>query len=398
MSLLSVDEARRRLLDNVSLLPEEEVPLGDAHGRVLARSIEAIRDQPPFPASAMDGYAVRGADTADAPTSLALVGQSKAGERFPGVLMQGQAVRIFTGAPVPDGADAILIQENANVDADRISFEMPVVPGAYIRPAGLDYKAGDRLIEAGGLLTPSVLALAASAGYTALPCRRKPTVALLATGDELVAPGQTPGPDQITSSNSIGISGIVRACGGEPIDLGIAPDDQSAIASHISRGERADILVTIGGASVGDHDLAHRALEARGTRFAFWRIAMRPGKPLMVGRLENTHVVGVPGNPVSALVCALLFLAPLIRTMLGLAPGPEIHDGSLGADIEANDAREDYVRARLETRADRVDVIPFSRQDSSMLRTLAASDALLIRAPHAPPGKAGDRCLFIRLP
>lgn len=397
MSLLSVEDARHRLLDEVSPLPQEDVPLDEAHGRVLARPIQSTRDQPPFPASAMDGFAVRAADTRAAPVSLTVVGTSKAGERFPARLSAGQAVRIFTGAPVPAGADAILIQENAILQGDRIRVAEPLSAGTFVRPAGLDFQAGDRLLEAGRILDARALALAASSGHAMLPCHRRPTVSLLATGDELVSPGETPGPDQIISSNALGIASIVRSSGGEPVDLGIVADDEAAITARLAEGEKTDVLVTIGGASVGDHDLAHQALSRRGTRFAFWRIAMRPGKPLMVGRLGATHVIGVPGNPVSAMVCALLFLAPLVRTLLGRPPGPRIEDGILGVDVDANDQREDYVRSRLVEGAGRSEILPFSRQDSSMLRTLAQSDALLIRPPHASAARKGDPCRFLRL-
>jgi molybdopterin molybdotransferase len=388
MSLLPVDEAVARLLDGVRPTGAETVPLADAAGRVLAADLAARRTQPPFPASAMDGYAVRAGDS-HAGARLNVIGTSRAGERFAGTVGSGQAVRIFTGAPVPDGADAILIQENADRLGDEIRVQEPPPAGSFIRPAGLDFKQGDVLITAGRKIDPRALALAAAMGHAALPVRKRPSVAILATGDELVSPGENPGPDQIIASNSIGIAALVSASGGEPFDLGIAADRIEAIGARVERAAGADILVVIGGASVGDHDLVQAALSAKGMALDFWRIAMRPGKPLMVGTLGRTRVLGLPGNPVSALICGHVFLKPLIRAMLGLAAPDEIATATLGSPMPANDGRQDYVRARLHSAEGHGVVTPFPLQDSSMLATLAAADALIIRPVLAPPAPAG---------
>jgi molybdopterin molybdotransferase len=389
MSLLPVGEATERLLAGVEPLPTEIVPIADASGRVLANDLKALRDQPPFSASAMDGYAVRGAETTVGAT-LKVVGMSRAGERFSGVLGSGEAVRIFTGAPMPDGADAVLIQEDADRGGDAIRVRESVSPGRNVRPAGLDFKTGDIGLSAGRVLDAHAISLAASMAHATLPVRRRPRVAILANGDELVPPGVLPGPDQIVSSNGIGLAALVREAGGEAIDLGIAPDNRTAIAAHVDRSAGSNILVVTGGASVGEHDLVQEALTSRGMALDFWKIAMRPGKPLMVGKLEKMRVLGLPGNPVSTFVCAELFLKPLIRAMLGLPPTLRIVTAKLGAAMPANDGREDYVRAKLTGRdGDRI-ATPFPVQDSSMLGALAAADALIvraIRAPAAPPGE-----------
>ena len=388
MGLLPVDEAIARLLDGVRPTGSETVALADAAGRVLAADLAARRTQPPFAASAMDGYAVRASDS-DAGARLKIIGTSRAGGRFGGAVGPGQAVRIFTGAPVPDGADAILIQENADRVDDEIRVDEPPRAGSFIRPAGLDFKEGDVLLNAGRKLDPRALALAGAMGHAALPVRRRPSVAILATGDELVSPGEQPGPDQIIASNSVGIAALVRASGGEPSDLGIAADRIEAIGARVERAADADVLVVIGGASVGEHDLVQAALSAKGMALDFWRIAMRPGKPLMVGTLGRTRVLGLPGNPVSALICGHVFLRPLIRTMLGLAAPEETVTAALGSPMPANDGRQDYVRARLQAAEGRRVVTPFPLQDSSMLATLAAADALIIRPVLAPPAAAG---------
>jgi molybdopterin molybdotransferase len=389
VSLLPVDDAVARLLSGVEPLPLEQVPLADALGRVLAGDVAARLTQPPFLASAMDGYAVRAADAA-AGARLKVVGVSRAGERFSGAVRPGEAVRIFTGAPVPDGADSILIQENTERDGDAITVTDPPEPGRYVRRAGLDFSAGDVLLQAGRALDARALALAASMGHAALPVRRKPRVAILANGDELVPPGTDPGPDQIISSNGVGLAALVRHCGGEPLDLGIAPDDKEQIGSFVDRAADAEILVISGGASVGEHDLVQAALAGKGMALDFWRIAMRPGKPLMVGRLGAMRVLGLPGNPVSTLVCSHIFLKPLIRAMLGLPTTQEIVTAKLGAAMRENDNRQDYVRARLETVDGERVVTPFGVQDSSMLATLAAADALIVRPVRAPALAAGN--------
>ncbi len=389
MSLVPVDEAVARLLAGVAPLPAEEVPLAEAHGRILAKDVKALLTQPPFPASAMDGYAVRTAEAAVG-ARLKVAGMSRAGERYRGVLGAGEAVRIFTGAPVPDGADSILIQENARSEGDVVEVVEPVAAGRHIRPAGLDFHAGDALLRAGTRVSPHALSLAASTGHATLSVRRRPRVAILANGDELVPPGAKPGPDQIVSSNGIGLAALVAEIGGEAIDLGIAPDKRETISVFVDRAAGSDILVTSGGASVGEHDLVQDALTDRGMKLDFWRIAMRPGKPLMVGRLGEMRVLGLPGNPVSTFVCAELFLKPLLRAMLGLPTAGQTATAKLSAPMPANDGRQDYVRARLAENANGLEATPFDVQDSSMLSTLAAADALIIRPVRAPAAAVGD--------
>lgn len=396
MSLISVAEAIERLLSGVAPLGPETVPIAAGHGRVLAETLAARLTQPPFAASAMDGYAVRAAD-ATAGARLVVVGMSRAGERFHGRLGPGEAARIFTGAPVPEGADAVLIQENAARDGEGIVVAEPVSAGQFVRRVGLDFAAGDHLLAGGRLLDPHALALAASMGYGAIPVRRRPKVAVLSNGDELVPPGETPGEDQIVSSNGIGLAALVRECGGDPADLGIAPDRREAIAASVDRAEGADILVVAGGASVGEHDLVQAALAERGMALDFWRIAMRPGKPLMVGRIGAMHVLGLPGNPVSALVCGHVFLKPLIRAKLGLPTEADMSVARLGAPMAENNGRQDFVRARLTGDRHRRAVTPFAAQDSSMLATLAAADALIVRPVRAPAAVAGDEVPILML-
>jgi molybdopterin molybdotransferase len=388
MSLLPVDEAVARLLAGVAPLPAEDVRLAKAHGRVLAADLPARLTQPPFSASAMDGYAVR-ATEAKAGARLKVAGMSRAGERFTGALRPGEAVRIFTGAPVPEGADAVLIQENARREGDTVEVIEPVAAGRNIRPAGLDFRKGDVILNAGRALDPHAISVAAAMGHASLPVRRKPRVAVLANGDELVPPGATPGPDQIVSSNGIGLAALIEELGGEAVDLGIAPDKREAIAAYVDRAASADILVTTGGASVGEHDLMQDALTDRGLKLDFWKIAMRPGKPLMVGRLGDMRVLGLPGNPVSTFVCAHIFLKPLVRALLGLPLGADLRTAKLGTPMPANDSRQDYVRARLTRSPEGLEATPFAIQDSSMLSTLAAADALIIRPVGALAAPAG---------
>jgi molybdopterin molybdotransferase len=397
MSLVPVEEALARLLAGVEPVEPEEVSLYDAAGRVLAHDLAARRDQPPFPASAMDGYAVRAADVAAPGARLEVIGRSRAGERFAGRLEPGQAVRIFTGAPVPDGADAILIQEDATVEGAAIVAREAVRAGQYVRPAGLDFGRGDVLLRSGRRLDPRALALAAAMNHHRLSVRRRPHVALLATGDELVPPGGEPGPDQIVSSNSVGVGALVAETGGDAIDLGIACDSVEDIAAAVDKARGADVLVVMGGASVGEHDLVNQALTECGMELDFWRIAMRPGKPLMVGRLGDMQVLGLPGNPVSALVCGMVFLKPLVRALTGFPPQTPPETARLGAAMAANDRRQDYVRARLAMRDGALTAIPFDRQDSSMLATLATAEALIVRPPHAPPAPEGAEVTILRL-
>lgn len=395
--LLPVETALERLLSDAEPISDvEQVPLHEALGRVLAQDLAAARTQPPFAASAMDGYAVRAADIADVPAELTVIGQSAAGRGFSGEVGAGEAVRIFTGAPVPKGADTVLIQENAEVvDAARIRTLDATARGRHIREAGLDFREGEVLIPAGSQLDAGRLTLAAAMNHPTLPLRRRPIVAILATGDELVRPGETPGPDQIVASNTFGVAAMIRKAGGTVVDLGIAADRMEAITAAVGKAEAAgaDILVTLGGASVGDHDLVQSALVSRGMELDFWKIAMRPGKPLMFGRLGERRVLGLPGNPVSTLVCAHLFLRPLVRLLAGLPPARSRRSAVLGSGMAENDGRQDYVRARL-TRDDDGALVatPFERQDSSMMKVFALADCLIVRKPHAPPAKAGDAC------
>ncbi|MEP0323793.1 molybdopterin molybdotransferase MoeA [Bauldia litoralis] len=401
MSLLSVDEAISRILGDAAVpLAIETVQLDEADGRTLAEDLASKRSQPPFPASAMDGYALRAEDATEG-MRLTVIGTAAAGHGFAGQVSTGETVRIFTGAPVPVGADTILIQENAErIDATTILVREPVSAGRHVRRAALDFAAGDTLIAVGTCLGARELSLAAAMGHGTVPVRRRPRVAMIATGDELVPPGDMPGPDQIISSNAVGLAAMIRSCGGEAIDLGIVADDRHAIEVAISRAAAlpADVLVTIGGASVGDHDLVKEALVASGMTLDFWRIAMRPGKPLMYGRLGAQRVLGLPGNPVSAFVCGLLFLRPLVHALLGHAHGDQSEPAVLAADIPANDRRQDYVRATIATGLSGLPLVaPLPIQDSAMLSTLAAADCLLVRAPGATAARAGDACHIIRL-
>ena len=400
MALMPVDDALERLLSNAGPLSAETVPIADAAFRVLAEPIAARRTQPPFDASAMDGYAVRAADVAAVPARLKVIGEAPAGRGFAGAVGPGEAVRIFTGAPLPAGADAILIQENAErAGDDAITAIETVQPGRHIRRAGLDFAEGDVLLDAGRMLDPAALALAAAANHPALAVVRRPVVAILATGDELVAPGDTPQPDQIVASNSYGVAAMAQSEGATVLDLGIAPDDRAEIAerTQTALSHPADIIVTLGGASVGDHDLVRSVLTGQGMELDFWKIAMRPGKPLMFGRFGDVRVLGLPGNPVSAMICAELFLRPLIASLAGREPIDRSETAVLGADMRGNDERRDYVRARLADKDGQIIATPFGTQDSSMLKTLAAAEALIVREPFAPEAKTGDACRIIRL-
>ena len=402
MSLLPVADALSRILADVRPLPVEHVALADAHHRRLAGDLAARRTQPPFANSAMDGYAVRIADLEEVPADLHVIGESAAGRRFSGALAAGQAVRIFTGAPLPEGADAVVIQEDTRRNGDIVTIQAPPRRGQHVRPAGLDFSEGEVLLRAGQSLSAKDVALAAAMNHATLPVHGQPRIAILANGDELVPPGTTPGPDQIIASNGFGIAALARAAGGRVRDLGIAPDRLADIERSIDRAvaEKSDILVTLGGASVGDHDLIREALVGSGMKLDFWRIAMRPGKPLMFGRLGDLRVIGLPGNPVSAMVCGLVYLRPLIRALSG-DPAPLDSAGEkavLGRDLPANDLRQDYLRAELHRdRQGTLIATPFEMQDSSMLALLARADCLLIRAPHAPAARAGETCTIMRL-
>jgi molybdopterin molybdotransferase len=400
-AMITVEEALARTLASANTpLEEEKVALEAAYGRVLARDINALRTQPPFANSAMDGYALRAADTAQAPCTLRVIGESAAGRAFEGAIGPAQAVRIFTGAPMPEGADAIVMQEDAPRDGDRISLAAAVSAGDNLREEGLDFRAGEVLIAAGRRLSPRDVALAAAANHTHLPVRRRSRVAILATGDELVQPGGRLGPAQIIASNNYTVAGIVEATGAIAIDLGIAVDDLGALKEGVGRARdaRADVLVTLGGASVGDYDLVQRALIVEGMELGFWRIAMRPGKPLMHGRLGAMRILGLPGNPTSSTVCAVLFLRPLLRALHGEPdPGADLSQGGrLAVDLPKNGLRQDYMRASLRRDPDGILVAtPAANQDSSLVKTMARADGLIVRAPHAEPAKAGDACRVI---
>jgi molybdopterin molybdotransferase len=401
VALMPVTDALSAVLAGAEPLPEEMVALDAAYHRVLARDVAALRTQPPQAMSAMDGYAVRAAEAA-AGARLKVIGEVAAGRPFETSIGAAEAVRIFTGGVIPDGADAVVIQEDTVAEGSAITVTEAAHPGRHIRPAGIDFRTGDVLLAKGSRLTDRDLSLAAGMNYPQLPVRRRPKVALLATGDELVMPGTVPGPGQIVYSNGYALRALARDEGAEITDLGIAADTIAATTDGIRRAHDAgaDILITTGGASVGDHDLVKRSLEAEGVAMAFWKIAMRPGKPMMHGRLGAMRVIGLPGNPVSSYVCGFLFLVPLIRTLSGRATIHHARETALlGRDVGSNDLREDYLRARLEARADGALIAtPVDHQDSSLLGNLAAARALVVRAPFAPKAAAGTPCDILRLP
>ena len=389
--MISVEQAQRQICEAFRPLPAEQVGLADALGRVLAEDVTARLSHPPFAVSAMDGYAVRGADVTKVPVRLRLVGTAPAGGRYEGRVGPGEAVRILTGGPLPDGADSIVIQENARRDGGTVELTAVAEPGRHIRAKGQDFEEGKTLLRAGARLTARDIGLAAAANRPWLKLRRRPRVAILSTGDELSMPGEPLGPAGIVGSNGLALSAFVRACGGVPTDLGIARDDSGVLANMLDGATGADLLITTGGASVGDHDLVQDALAARGMKLAFWKIAMRPGKPVMFGELGGTPVLGLPGNPVSALVTALIFVKPAFAVMEGRPVEDDTENAILGADLKANDLRQDYLRARLDRNAEgRLVATPMERQDSAMMAFLALADGLVIRSPHAPPAKAGD--------
>lgn len=392
MALIPVDEAKDRILRGAKALPRENLPLHECAGRVLAGAIRARRDQPPFPASAMDGYAVRFADVQAVPARLEVVGTAPAGHGFGGTVKAGQAVRIFTGAPVPKGADTVVIQENTEAGNGQVSVTVAAQrEGQHIRRRGLDFAKGQELLRRGTLLGAREVGLAAAMNWPDLPVTKRPRVAIFTTGDELVSPGKTPRADQIVSSNSFALSAFVRRYGGEAVDLGIIPDNLQAISRAVRKASGADVLLTTGGASVGDHDLVQAALKSEGIALDFWKIALRPGKPLMFARNGKQRILGLPGNPVSALVCARIFLKPLLSALLGLPPGDDVVKARLGSDLPANDLRQDYLRATVARGGDgSYEATPFKLQDSSMQRALSEAQGLIIRPPFAPAARTGD--------
>lgn len=397
--MISVDDARARILANLPTLPAEWVGLTDADGRVLADDIAARRTQPPADLSAMDGWAVRAADTAPLPATLTEIGESAAGHGFDGSISPGQTVRIFTGAPVPPGADAILIQENASQNGDQITVNESVEAGRYIRPAGFDFREGETGLSAGHAVSPRDIGLLAAMNVPWVPVRRRPRIALLSSGDELVRPGEHIGPNQIVSSNGLAIAAFVRRAGGIPVDLGIAADTEESVQRTADAARNCDMLVTLGGASVGKHDLIQDVLAAGGEDLQFWKIAMRPGKPVMFGEFRGMPLLGLPGNPVSSIVCALMFLRPAIAKMMAQTDADALRlTAPVARDIPENDQRAEYMRARLiRSESGQTLVEPFSRQDSSMLSVLSSADALAFRPAHAPAFKTGDMMEYIPL-
>lgn len=384
---LTVEDALSRVLSGATAANHtEEVALHRATGRILAGPLSARLTQPPFNASAMDGYAVRCADVGALPARLRVIGRSAAGHGFHAPVGAGEAVRIFTGAPLPEGTDGIIIQEDVVRDGDWITIASAKPDPEYVRRKGFDFTAGRQILDAGRRLSARDITLAAAMGHGALTVRRRPTVAILATGDELVTPGTTPAQDQIVCSNNLGIAAMVEAAGGAPVLLGIARDTCDSLNAHIETAADADVLVTIGGASVGDHDLVGPVLQSRGMSLDFWKIAMRPGKPLMFGRLGPQRVLGLPGNPVSSLICTRLFVLPLVRALLGLEPEPQqTLSARTTVPLEANGARAHYMRAIATRNAEgTLEATPVRSQDSSLLTPLAEADCLIVRPIKAP--------------
>ena len=393
-AMISIEQARAHVLAGLMPTGAEIVALADAWGRVTATDIAARLTHPPQDVSAMDGYALRAAD----PDPRVVVGASPAGHPWQGHVGPGQAVRLFTGSFVPDGADAVVLQEDTDVDGERITVRETTRAGQHIRRAGQDFRTGEIMVKAGTRLTPRQVGVAAAANHAWISVRRRPVIAILATGDEIVLPGEALPEGGIVSSNSHALSALVRACGGVPLLLPIAGDTREAIAAAAHDAQAADLLVTTGGASVGDHDLVASALGEQGLALNFWKVAMRPGKPLMHGHLGRLPLLGLPGNPVSAYLCAALFLKPAIERLLGL-PGeaPATVPATLSAPLPANDHRADHLRCRLALENGVLVATPASRQDSAMMRILADADGIILRAPHAPPAAAGDAVQVLRL-
>jgi molybdopterin molybdotransferase len=396
--MISVEEARQRILDALSPTPAEVVALADAWNRVTAEAVRARLTQPPADVSAMDGYALRAAD-GGLGARVRVIGAAPAGHPFDGQVGAGETVRLFTGSVIPAGADAILLQEDATRDGDLVQVNEAVTAGRHIRRAGQDFAKGDLVIPPGRRITARDVGLAAAANYPWLTVHRRPRIAILATGDEIAMPGEPIPSGGIVSSNSHALAALVRALGGEPMVLPVAPDDSSAISAVADSLAGMDMLVTTGGASVGDHDLIISSLQARGMTLDFWQIAMRPGKPLLFGQLGATPVLGLPGNPVSAMVCAILFLLPALSRLSGLpATAPPTSTAVLGSAVKGNDKRADHLRASISTdETGRLVVLPFAVQDSAMLRRLALADALILRPPFAPPLEEGAEVSIIRL-
>jgi molybdopterin molybdotransferase len=396
--MISVEEARQRILDALRPTPAEVVALAEVWNRVTAEPVRARLTQPPADVSAMDGYALRAAD-GGLGACLRVIGAAPAGHPFDGQVGAGEAVRLFTGSVVPPGADAILLQEDATRDDDLVAVNEAVVAGRHIRRAGQDFAKGDLVLPPGRRITARDVGLAAAANHPWLTVHRRPRIAILATGDEIAMPGEPIPTGGIVSSNSHALAALVRAAGGDPMVLPVAADDAGTIGAVADSVGGMDMLVTTGGASVGDHDLIIAALQARGMTLDFWQIAMRPGKPLLFGELGATPVLGLPGNPVSAMVCAILFLLPALSRLCGLpAAPPPVTTAVLGSAVKANDKRADHLRASISTdETGRLVVLPFAVQDSAMLRRLALADALILRPPFAPALEEGAEVSIIRL-
>ena len=398
--MTSVAEARARILASCQPLPAEMVALTDALGRVLAEPVTARLTQPPFASAMMDGWAVRAADlsdtSAESPVPLTRIGEAAAGHGFAGSIGPGQAVRIFTGAPLPDGADAVVMQEDCTADSATVRIPIAAKPGKFVRPAGLDFRAGEAVLPAGRRVTSRDVALAAAANVPWLKVHRRPRVAVLATGDEVRLPGEPLGPGQIVSSNAFGLCALVTTQGGIASNLGVAADTPESLAALAAGAEGADLLVTAGGASKGDYDYVRTVLG--GGTLEFDEVAMRPGKAVLFGRAGGVRLLGLPGNPVSAAVCAILFLKPALAALQGLAPDIRRHFARLAAPLPACDARADFVRATL-AHTDQGESVatPFARQDSAMTSRLARADALIIREPGSPPAEPGDRVEILPL-
>jgi molybdopterin molybdotransferase len=400
MALMPVAEALRLVLAEARPLPGEMVALENAVGRVLTDDVGALRTQPPAAVSAMDGYAVRASDVAAAPVALTLIGEVAAGHPFEGQVAPGQAARIFTGGMMPTGSDTVVIQELTSRADDTVVIQKATAKGRNVRDRGIDFTEGDVLLRKGRRLSDRDVMLAAAMNHPQVNVHRRPKVAILGTGDELVPPGQAPGPGEIVYSNGFALAALARNEGAEVRELGIVRDRIPDITSAVrqARAWGADVLVTSGGASVGEHDLVQRALAAEGLDLSFWRVALRPGRPMLHGRLGAMQVLGVPGNPVSSYVCAFLFLSPLIRKLAGRTDiEAEPERARLGRDLAANDERADYLRATLATGPDGPVATPLPSQDSSLMAPLAKADCLLIREPHAPAARAGSECVILKL-
>ncbi|MGE5514443.1 MAG: gephyrin-like molybdotransferase Glp [Bacteroidota bacterium] len=396
--MISVEVALERVIAGCRPTAPEMIALPAALGRVLAENVTARVAHPPLDVSAMDGYAVRAADLLT-PARLAVIGESAAGHPFVGTVEAGQAVRIFTGAAIPAGADAVVMQEDTSRHDDFVDIHTTVTAGHHVRPRGLDFLPGQPGLSAGTVMGPRQIALAAAMNVPWLSVRRRPRVAVLSTGDEVAMPGEPMGPAQLASSNGPGLAALVAVLGGEPVQLGIAKDSRASLSAMVAAAAGCDLLVTSGGASVGDYDLVQDVLSEHGLQLDFWKIAMRPGKPLMFGALKTVPVLGLPGNPVSAMVCAYVFLAPMVRALQGLTGGLPTEPAVLGADVRANDARQDYMRARLQRDGSgRLVATPHTKQDSAVVSGLAAASGLIVRPPYAAAAQAGEAVAVIPLP